>query len=536
MTKELDLADIQGNILQAYGRQGFPKARCVLLHVNKNQAARARAFLDELRWKVTTAELWPSSKTTSLAAEKITAKKPDVAINVAFTFRGLLALDVPVRTLRGLPDEFQEGMLSRAPILQDVFSDHLKIEDLWDPVWVAELQDSSCEIHILVSLNANANPEKFDSSEAALEHEYQWLVSRCGAYKGLSILKGHRGRSEYYQEMSVLPDPRKEHFGFDDGIGDPVFEGQFPDQAVLAQNVIGQGKLTKDKQWIPLATGEFLLGHPDEAQEIPGSAMPIDFSRNGTFMAYRKLHQNVHAFHGYIARMADSYAAVTGLTPDQANETLRAKIAGRWSDGIPLMKAPTYSDWQQVRDKLEAMTTQEKINLFRDFTYSADPDGSRCPFSSHLRRSNPRDMLDPTVPPSGPARKEGAATSVLNNRRRILRRGLPYGTSGPDISDQQEHGVLMLVVCSSLFRQFEFIQQQWLQYGLDFNSGNDTCPLVGNHGPSAKFVIETAPDSGQPPFICERPPQFVETRGGAYFFVPSMTSLRMIAQGVIDPT
>ena len=28
----------------------------------------------------------------------------------------------------------------------------------------------------------------------------------------------------------------------------------------------------------------------------------------------------------------------------------------------------------------------------------------------------------------------------------------------------------------------------------------------------------------------------VETRGGDYFFVPSMTCLRMIAMGIVDPT
>jgi deferrochelatase/peroxidase EfeB len=144
-------------------------------------------------------------------------------------------------------------------------------------------------------------------------------------------------------------------------------------------------------------------------------------------------------------------------------------------------------------------------------------------------------MLDPTVSPAAgdaPPR----ATSVLNNRRRILRRGLPYGQSGPGISDQEDHGVLMLVVCASLFRQFEFVQQQWLQYGLDFQSGNDTCPIVGNHGHAAKHVIEAAPDSDKPPFLCDHIPQFVEVRGGAYFFVPSMTALRLIAQGLTDPT
>jgi hypothetical protein len=89
------------------------------------------------------------------------------------------------------------------------------------------------------------------------------------------------------------------------------------------------------------------------------------------------------------------------------------------------------------------------------------------------------------------------------------------------------------------------VQQQWINYGLDLRAGNDTCPIVGNHsdgtpggknGPKAKFVIPADPASGQPPFIVEGIPQFVETRGGEYFFVPSMTALRMIGMGVVDPT
>jgi hypothetical protein len=141
-----------------------------------------------------------------------------------------------------------------------------------------------------------------------------------------------------------------------------------------------------------------------------------------------------------------------------------------------------------------------------------------------------------------PTGKEG---SVLNNRRRILRRGLPYGDSPEGTLDTDEHGIVMLAVCANLSRQFEFMQQQWLNYGLDSNAGNDTCPIVGNHsdgtagrkhGPKAKFVIPSSPESGRPPFIIEGIPQFVETRGGEYFFVPSMTALRMIAMGVVDPT
>jgi Dyp-type peroxidase family len=541
MAKELDLADIQGNILQAYGRQGFPIARCVLLHVHEGRAQQAREFIDSLRRKVTTAELWPSSRTQNLFdRSKVTASKPDVAINIAFTFRGLLALGVPVNSLRGMPDEFQEGMLKRAPILRDLHSSQQHIQDLWDPVWVAELNNPHKQVHILITLNANATPKDHPSAQAALEASYQWLVCSCGEERGVTILSGHRGPNPHYQDMAVLADPVKEHFGFTDGIGDPVFEGQYSDPEIMSREVIGQGKLSADQNWVPLATGEFLLGYADEAQETAGGILPTEFSRNGTFMAYRKLHQNVNAFHQYVDSKASAYANIHAISLEEAKETLRAKMVGRWSDGIPLMRAATFAEWQAERAKIDAMPTEKKaayLDLIqRDFSYSADPDGSRCPFSSHLRRSNPRDMLDPTVAPGTAGQPATKATSVLNNRRRILRRGLPYGHSGPGISDQEEHGVLMLVVCASLFRQFEFVQQQWLQYGLDFQSGNDTCPIVGNHANDSKFLIEASSSSEQPPFICDRMPQFVEVHGGAYFFVPSLTALRLIAQGLIDPT
>jgi hypothetical protein len=95
---------------------------------------------------------------------------------------------------------------------------------------------------------------------------------------------------------------------------------------------------------------------------------------------------------------------------------------------------------------------------------------------------------------------------------------------------------VMLSHCASLSRQFEFVQQQWVNFGLDFNAGNDSCPLVGNHPDGARFVIAADPASGHSPFIAGALPQFVSTRGGDYFFAPSMTALHMIGVGLIDPT
>src|SRR5260221_11793576 len=92
-----------------------------------------------------------------------------------------------------------------------------------------------------------------------------------------------------------------------------------------------------------------------------------------------------------------------------------------------------------------------------------------------------------------------------------------------------------MAIWASLFRQFEFVQQQWMNYGLDFNVGNDTCPVIGVRGGDAKFVIAADPTSDNPPFICANIPQFVTARGGEYFFLPSLTALQLLAMGTVDP-
>jgi hypothetical protein len=219
-----------------------------------------------------------------------------------------------------------------------------------------------------------------------------------------------------------------------------------------------------------------------------------------------------------------------------------AKMAGRWPDGVPMSRAPGLAEWKEFNRKYpdvhyaaDPVGAAARYAEITKFAFGDDKEGTKCPLTAHIRRANTRDMLDP----SG-----GKKGSVLNNRRRILRRGLPYGESPEGTRDEDEHGIVMLIVCAGLFRQFQFVQQQWLNYGLDLRAGNDTCPIVGNHsdgtdsehGPKAKFVIPADPASGQPPFIVEGIPQFVETRGGEYFFVPSMTALRMIGMGVVDPT
>jgi Dyp-type peroxidase family len=516
MTAHLDCADIQCFVLHPPAFD-YPKARYFVIEIpdpkNDYGSAGARAFILGYRKKVTTALPWRLKKD---------GEKPDVAINLAISWWGLVRLGLPARTLATMPGEFIDGMAKRALILGDPTEHGPEGGDPanWDPPWLES------QAHILVCLNAKMDPQT-GRPVAALDTESEALRSLCKQH-GLTILTGHTNSSPDCQDATLLlhhqggkfvPTP-KEHFGFTDGIGNPVFEGQF-DEEETRELVIGQGKLVANgngkSSWEPLATGEFLLGHPDEAQEIPGSSMPDMLVRNGTFLVYRKLHQFVGSFNKYLDAQAASYAKLKNVPAADAREILMAKMAGRWSDGVPLSKAPTIAEWRVFdRNNLLEMV---------DFRFGDDPEGINCPISSHMRRVNTRDSLDPS----------GGGSSKLNNRRRLLRRGLPYGEGVAD--DQSGHGVIVMALCASIGRQFEFVQQQWLQYGLDASAGSDDCPLLGARlSGDKKFVIPVNPVSGEAPFICADLPKFVEARGGEYFFVPSLTALRMIGMGVVDPT
>ena len=534
-TPDLDLADIQGNILTAYGRLGFPKARFLLFTV-RNEVA-GRYFVDMLRPRVTSALRWRSRKPDRPTGQ-IEVPRPQVALNIAFTFRGLLALGVPTRTLRGLPDDYIDGMAARASVLGDDVEGNRP--DAWDSVWAPP--SAPTHPHILITLNAQmtadgrAVPALNDTTQELLR-----LAARSNG--GIVLCEGHRGAENRWQDLSAIVESlgdglvrptAMEHFGFTDAISDPAFEGQVP-PGEAALRCVGQGKIDGLGRWSPLATGEFLLGWPDEAQEIPGASMPLAFIRNGTFLAYRKLHEDVRAFTRWITETSARFQQAWGLANlAQAEETLRAKLAGRWRDGVPLIAAPDFAAWENFNslypDPGDGAVNVERQRRLVAFDYREDLQGARCPIGAHVRRMSTRDMLDPHVMDPNPKNRAGSA---LNNRRRILRRGLPYGAAGgPD----GEHGIVMLAMCASLSRQFEFVQQQWLNYGFDFGLGNDTCPLAGNHGLDARFVIAADSSSGRAPFIASALPQFVSVRGGDYFFVPSLTALTMIAMGVVDPT
>jgi hypothetical protein len=95
---------------------------------------------------------------------------------------------------------------------------------------------------------------------------------------------------------------------------------------------------------------------------------------------------------------------------------------------------------------------------------------------------------------------------------------------------------MFLAFNASIERQFEFIQGQWLNYGDEFGQGNDMDPITGSQKPNGggNMVIQGDRQAGRKPFVASGIPRFVTTKGGDYFFVPSLTGLRLIATGQVN--
>jgi len=459
---QVDVSDIQGFALKGYN---FPFARYLLVELG--EAAAARAWLKELLKVVTTGERWDINR------------KPMSTVNLAFTHRGLVQLDLPLASLLSFPLEFQQGMMARRGILGD---DGKNGPEHWDAVW------HSGRVHAWLGVNAR-------ESEALTQRcaEMQQMLERTGGGK---VVEAQDAQAIRLKDKFSS----QEHFGYTDGFGNPVFKG------AELNSVPGQGKLNDRGGWDSLATGEFLLGYADEAGELPPAPIPHLLGRNGTFMVYRKLHQNVATFRQYLEK--------TGARYPGGKEKLAAKFVGRWRDGTPVALSPDRPDPGIVADN------QRNTN----FVYGSDPGGLKCPLGAHIRRVNPRDAF--------------GFKGGLINRRRILRRGLPYGQFVPEgqpVSDADDRGIVFMALNASIFRQFEFMQQQWIEYGNDSHQGNDKDPLLGNHSGHDRFVIQGTGEPQNPPFICGGLPNFVELRGGEYFFMPSLTAIAMIATGNVDP-
>jgi hypothetical protein len=139
-----------------------------------------------------------------------------------------------------------------------------------------------------------------------------------------------------------------------------------------------------------------------------------------------------------------------------------------------------------------------------------------------VRRANPRDAL--------------GFRSVMSARRRLIRRGMPYG---PAYRDGEEgpppggRGLLFVAYNARIAEQFEFVQSLWLNSGLAFGVGTGP-DLIAGQWPSTEPPTIVVDRGDGAPTVLAPPAPIVQTRGGEYFLVPAIPALRWLA-GVSPP-
>jgi Dyp-type peroxidase family len=482
---KLDLDDIQGLIARGY--QALPHARFTIFAMP--DAAAGHALLAWLRSRVT-------------SAGKFTG---DSALHVAYTAAGLRRLGLPESALAGFSPQFRSGMTgpNRSRFLGDVGES--------DPHYWAWGGPQEPPVDGLVLLYARS-PEVLGARQAELDAR----LDAAGVRQVTVLCTAELGNNE--------------PFGFHDGISQPIIDG-----LPKAKGAPPPG--TPGGRVVP--AGEFVLGYPNVYGELtdrpllpaaddprnllprdPAGSGAADLGRDGCYLVMRQLEQDVDGFWRYAgqaSRRAD------GSEDPEARTALAAKMVGRWPSGAPLVGTPDRDD--------------PRLSDDNDFGYRADPLGLACPLGAHIRRVNPRDSLDP---------QPGTDASLaVNDGHRLLRRGRSYGPGADgtaaaasngsravrlahtDAAPSSGTGLYFICLVASLTRQFEFVQHTWLNNPTFDGLYDDTDPLAGSRDPrGATFTVPARPVRRRYRDL----PQFVRTRGGAYFFLPGMSALRYLDQ------
>jgi deferrochelatase/peroxidase EfeB len=333
--------------------------------------------------------------------------------------------------------------------------------------WSGRLNESDL-VHLVVTIHAPDDGELERLSDVICSSEGGRAFAKVSHFDG-----------------TALPD-NKVHFGYRDSISQPRFEGIHDPDAI------------PDPQ--PLAPlGTVLLGYPTFSQDLTWTVPePAALGRNGSFNAFRVLAQDVASFESFIQMAAAAHPEE--LTP----ELVAAKLCGRWRNGVPLIQSPAGPPPEPGED-------DRSLNNF-DYDELA---AGVCPTGAHIRRCNPR---------SSRIVQRGSGDA-----RRLVRRGIPYGPAfDPAHPDDAPRGLLANFICASIEAQFEAIQFDWLNLGLQdprLSGSNDA--LTGANDPATSYF--EIPVDEAPSIMLRGIPRFVNTRGGAYTFLPSPSALRWIA-------
>jgi Dyp-type peroxidase family len=434
----LELDDIQSGVLRP--RPTPYAAAYVLFRIDKREAGR---------------ELMRRLRPVVASAAHPASPACDTWVSVALTFQGLKALGVPQSSLDSFSPEFQQGMAARAAILGDTGESSPE-------TWEKPL--GSADVHVVVTALA-PDTQRLEGALTRARQEYEKI-------SGITAI--------WTQNCHALPNER-EAFGFKDGVSHPAIEGS---------GIAGSNPRER-----PLRPGEFVLGYPDEMGETPAIPRPDILGRNGSYVAFRKLHQRVAAFRQYLKANSPG---------PEGEELLAAKMMGRWRSGAPLAVCPLHDD-----PELGADRQRNNVFLYKE----DDAIGYHTPCGSHIRRMNPRD----------------ADVAGVVRIHRMIRRGTSYGPPLPDgvlEDDGLERGLMFAFVGANLGRQFEFVQSEWLNDSSFFGGGALKDPVTGANSGDDIYTFPRRPLARRLKGLS----RFVLTRGGEYCFLPGLRALQWLGE------
>jgi len=491
-------ADVQGGMLNGHAQATHG---CLVLLAFDDAAVGARLL----------ARVLPRLATEATHAAEPQGHGP--FFHIAFSFEGLRRLGTHEGLLALLPNEFREGMPARASMLGDFRVNHPRRWRLPRRNWRFDrsgLHDEGppidlSAVHAVLTVRchvAGGESRPLETMPQPLHDAVMKIVLDDARHplpgvQVLSVQEMHRNQG--------ADGVQREHFGFADGKSQPVFP---PGDAPTHAEQVYDNRVH---------LGELLLGYDTEADFAPVASTPEDVERlallhNGSFMVVRKLRQDVAKWNGLVAA-----AATLTQLPD---ETLRAKMMGRWSDGSSLVDHP---------DQPGGVPKDETDN---DFDFHDDADGSRCPVHSHVRRTNPR------------LGQLGIGEFKGRRRARIVRRGMSYGPAFA-AAPADERGMVFIAFNASIAEQFETVQR-WVSGGNSsggFSGHADPFMGVPEPGQTRVFRFEHSHGDAAPDGTAQRGPRSVKVdldtspepfgepepvvrlEWGAYLFCPSVAAL-----------
>ncbi|THH17068.1 dyp-type peroxidase [Bondarzewia mesenterica] len=476
----LDLANVQGDILS-----GLPKKTQTYVFfqiTNSNAFRTALAHLVPLITSTKEVVGHRQSIADNKAAAARNSHEPPlleiVGVNVAFSQIGLNTMGIK-DDIQAEPNPFKAGQLKDAQNLGD--KGVTDKSGNFVPDWIDAFKHP---VHGVFIISGHDHP-----SVSKKVHEVEHIFGVDGQHPSFKEVLKVVG--------DVRPGKEKghEHFGFLDGISQPAVK-DFDKHPNPGQETVRQGII--------------LVGRDGDGDAKSRPTWALD----GSFVGLRYLFQLVPEFNKFLL---DNPIDLPGLTREKGSELLGARLMGRWKSGAPIDITP-------LQDNLKLGPNAKENNNFR---YQGEIDSqTRCPFSAHTRKTNPRADLE-DLPPS----KGGP---VSNETRRIIRRGIQFG---PELTEEENcdhktkhgRGLLFVSYQSNISNGFQFLQHSWANNTQFPPRDKSTVipgfdPIIGQADGAARHVTGSNPQAAGNQLTL--PIDFVVPKGGEYFFSPSIPALR----------